>query len=311
MRMAVVWGANGYIGSNLIVALVSEGWCVRAVVRSKETLCEEIAKLIKDVKLLTASSNVNEYIEAFDGAEVIFNCIGEPSNDIQKATSYLLMLNKLAEATSHLSINRIVHLSTVAVYGQTSKTSITTECKLNGSSVYAKARIEAERIMLNVSSQSTKIIVVRIPMVVGKGMRSELFCKIYNALKLNVFLHPGTPDAKLNCIGIHKLVNILTLIGKTDFENSRVFQFSDAILWTKILDIFSKCSGRRLVRLYVPPLIMKLIAQFILKDSLQKMLAIFNNKIEFVSSDIGTKLVFSDIADEIQSAIESSINANV
>ena len=69
-RKAVVIGASGYIGTNLVPRLLEEGWSVRATSRNTDVLA---ARGWRDVELVAADVLDPESLRrAVEGAEVVF-----------------------------------------------------------------------------------------------------------------------------------------------------------------------------------------------------------------------------------------------
>jgi nucleoside-diphosphate-sugar epimerase len=311
MKTAAVWGASGYIGTNLIVALLADGWKVKAILRSAESLPTHLKTQVHDIKLLQYGDDEQTYLSAIDQVDILFNCVGEPTNDVTKSGLYLDAIRKLTNAVKKTQIPRLVHLSTVAVYGETNQQIVTTESPLNGVGVYAQARMEAERILLSIDNNVTKIVIVRIPMVVGSSMASDLFLRIYKTLRLGVFFHLGSKNSKLNCIGVNKLIRIMLAIAKSEFNHSDILQFSDYITWVELVELIKKNTKKSIHRVYIPSFFAEKLTYLFLRKNIRQKIAIFRNEAIFENSVIFTnehELNQVSTIDDVEAALTSRLN---
>lgn len=310
MKVAAVWGASGYLGSSLMEALLADGWSVRAILRTTESLPQHLKTQVKDIKLLQFDDDEQKYIDAVHQVDVFFNCVGAPTDDKAKSVLYIDAIKKLVNAINKSHVSRLIHLSTVAVYGEKTQDLVTTDAALNGVGVYARIRMEAEKMLLSINNQTTKVIVIRIPMVVGSLMTSDLFLRIYKTLQFGIFFHPGSRSSKLNCIGIHKLIKAMLATAKMQVGESRVLQLSDSIMWVEIVALIQKIKKRNIWRIYVPSFFVKIFTCLVFRVDIKQKISIFGNESSFASSDIFSKDVqleqISTIKD-LEQALESNL----
>lgn len=116
--LAVVTGASGLLGSYITELLVSRGQSVRAVVRptSEVSLLEKLGVPMHRGDLTDA-----EFArQAIAGAEVVYHCAGRivnwgPWEDFDRGN--IQPTRHVADACDHHQVRRMVHVSSVAVYG--------------------------------------------------------------------------------------------------------------------------------------------------------------------------------------------------
>lgn len=307
MAKAAVWGANGYIGSRVVRGLILDGWEVRAVVRDSKSLMGNDVKQAHEVRFLKLEDEASAFYTAFSDVDVIINCVGEPTNNNYVNRIYLEAIKKLADILGSLGTNKLIHVSTVAVYGDVKNKIVTTNSPLQGKTDYAICRKEAERLILAADTADKKVHIVRIPMVIGEGMHSQLFYKIRSRVFLGLFFHPGSEDSTLNCISVNKLVRALLFIAKSQDSYTNIWQFSDAVKWIDILDTVSKISGISIRRVYFPTFIFKALAFITLSQKIQNVLYILDNKVLYESTLIDNSSFKDDLLLDLELAIHSSL----
>ena len=311
MRLAAVWGASGFVGRNLAAVLVDDGWQVRALVRSPELLPESIKSLVSDVRKLDFGSSDDEIVDALNDVEVVFHCAGDPSSDPVECQRYIDATKRLIYAAQNIGVGRLIHLSTVGVYGAQGRKTVDITNPLAGSTQYALSRIEAERVVLAADGghAGLKATVVRIPMVIGEGMASNVLQRVYQKLFFGIFFHPGRSVAVLNCIGIRKLVAILAAVAEDDFGQSAVIQFGDNILWTDIVALMANESGRKITRMPIPLWMAKAIFFLLTGQSRGKELMVLANEVCFQQTDMKDLNISGELPETIWDIRKAIANA--
>lgn len=174
MANALVTGADGFIGSHLVEALVDRGEEVRAFVRYNafnswgwlDTVDDEVLEAIEifsgDVR------DPNGVREAMRDIDVVYHLaalISIPysyhSPDTYVDTNVTGTLNIL-QAARDLGTEKIVHTSTSEVYGSAQFVPITENHSLQGQSPYAASKIGADQMALSFyRSFDTPVAVIR------------------------------------------------------------------------------------------------------------------------------------------------------
>lgn len=158
-RVVAVTGAEGFIGSHLVEALVSDGDRVRAMVQynsfsshgwldALDPGCREQVEIVMgDVR------DRDSVLRLMTGAEVAYHLAaliaipysyGAPSSYIE--TNVFGTLNVL-EAARTLGTQRVVHTSTSEVYGTARRVPINEDHPLQGQSPYSASKIAADKLV--------------------------------------------------------------------------------------------------------------------------------------------------------------------
>ncbi len=141
MKTAAVWGATGFVGRHLVAALQQAGWRVRALVRETGSAAAAIPQL--ESVALPFTANSAQMVAALKGVDVVFHCAGNPEATAAELAEFESATSRFADAVAISGTRRLIHLSTVAVYGADSGQSVGSDSPLEGSGAYARGRIAA------------------------------------------------------------------------------------------------------------------------------------------------------------------------
>ncbi|MGE0048832.1 MAG: NAD-dependent epimerase/dehydratase family protein [Acidithiobacillus sp.] len=116
---ALVTGATGFIGGHLVQRLLKEGWKLRLLVRNSAALP---ASLAAQVELHPGDLRDRESLQAVAaGVDVVFHCAANvhtwDRRENYEATNVAGLANLLAAIREQGNLPRVVHLSSVDVYG--------------------------------------------------------------------------------------------------------------------------------------------------------------------------------------------------
>jgi len=159
----LVLGGSGHIGSQLVEALKSTPWAVpvsasRSTVGTGHANVETMRVDSRDVQALTSA------LEDFDA---VVNCVAGDARSISEGARVLV------QAALGTQCRRIVHLSTMSVYGPVEGL-VREDTALNPSlGWYGQAKCDAEKHMREFARRGGEVVVLRPGCVFGPG--SELW----------------------------------------------------------------------------------------------------------------------------------------
>jgi len=158
----LILGATGYIGRELFARLAKTDWAVPGRAsrgRSSPSLLLEHPGI--------DSRNPKALASVLDRYDCVVNCVAGDFGSIASGA------RQLADAASRSRCRRIVHLSTMSVYGR-SEGELTEDAPLDpGLGWYARAKCEAESSMRSYSRSGGELVILRPGCVYGAG--SELW----------------------------------------------------------------------------------------------------------------------------------------
>jgi UDP-glucose 4-epimerase len=150
MKKAVVFGAGGFIGRHVCLALAQDGYLVHAVDISQLNIAPnlggEIVPIQADVTLIT---DFQPYLDDADlVVYLVCTLLPEPSNErpVYDIESNLLPVIRLLETLRYLPHVKVLFASSGGtVYGQTSQTPITESCATDPLCSYGIVKLTTEK----------------------------------------------------------------------------------------------------------------------------------------------------------------------
>lgn len=163
---ALVTGATGFIGANLVRELLKQGYQVRALVRK-----ESSPRNIDGLQIEIAYGDLRDKVSldtALDGCDVLFHVAAAyafwtPDPGVVYETNVLGTENLLTAALAR-GIRRVVYTSTESTVGASQNGCLATEalaaspCQLAGH--YKKSKLEAEQLALKMCRDGLPLVVV-------------------------------------------------------------------------------------------------------------------------------------------------------
>lgn len=206
MKRVLITGKDSYIGKSFIEWLQPY---------SESIHIEEI-----DVK---GESWVNHDFSAYD---VVFHVAGiaHVSTDPDMKELYYRVNRdltiRIAEKAKRDGVSQFIFMSSMIVYGntRTNLSNITTETKPEPSNFYGDSKLKAEDGILKLETENFKIVILRPPMIYGKGSKGN-----YPKLSKLAQLTPIFPDYpnKRSMLHINNLTELIRLLIKN--EESGIF----------------------------------------------------------------------------------------
>ena len=172
----LVIGANGFIGSNLCESLIRSGQSVVGVVRESSDLT--FLKGLDRLQIVRGDVTVKKSLDAaMQDVSVVYNVAGLVSDwgpwDIFRRVNVDGVRNVMETARQH-GIRRVVHLSSVSVYGFPGGTDIdeNTPWTPRANDPYSTTKAEGEKTALSYQDDQLTVTVIRPAGVYGPNDRT-------------------------------------------------------------------------------------------------------------------------------------------
>ena len=172
-QTALVTGANGFIGGALVLRLLAEGITVRAMCRNPIN-----GQFLTGAEVVQGDVvDADQLVRLAHGCDVIFHlaAVGAGSAAIQNRVN-IAGAENVARAAIAVGVGRLIHVSTVAVYGMHLRGSVTENTPFNPSprDFYQQSKTTGERAVWQIAAQADlPLVVVRPALVYGRFCRKK------------------------------------------------------------------------------------------------------------------------------------------
>ncbi|MBN1543368.1 NAD-dependent epimerase/dehydratase family protein [candidate division KSB1 bacterium] len=251
--LILVIGGAGYIGSVLVRQLLQAGYRVRIL----DMLMygrDSIADLTKrsDFELICGDfRSIDTIIKSMRDVSSVVHLgaiVGDPACEVDRDLSLeinLMATRMIAETAKGFNVSRLIFASTCSVYGASDQT-LTEKSILNPVSLYARTKIASEKVLVMLSDEKFKPIILRFATVFGMSYRprfdlvvnlltarayTDKSIKIFGGDQWRPFLHvQDISTAILKCIQLSDfgLENQILNVGANS-QNHQIKQIGEII----------------------------------------------------------------------------------
>jgi len=263
-QIAVVTGANGFVGSHLVDYLLTKDFEVRCIVRKSSNLrwLEE-----KDIKIYDCGLFDKEGLrKAFKDANYIFHVAG-----VVKAKDEVGYFRGNVEATKVLlevaeefkgSIKKFLIVSSQTVSGPSSNdkpVNEETECK--PMTTYARSKLKQEQVTLNYKD-IFPVTICRAPAIYGER-DTEIFI-YFQVFNKGLTTMIGFDKKELSLLHVADLVEGLCLAAISEKADGEIYFISSEkfYTWDEVGEITSRVLNKKAFRIRLPHFIVFTVAAF-------------------------------------------------
>jgi dihydroflavonol-4-reductase len=219
--IAVVTGASGFIGQNLVQRLLGRGAEVRCLVRPRGGGAPKGAAAFP---VTYDDQQALNRCHAFDGADVVFHLAGatRATSEARFERANVAPARMLLRAISERRAGaRFVYVSSAAAAGPAGPHGAVTENDAPAPcEAYGRSKLAAERVVEGFADRISTTIVR--PCAVY-GPRDRGFLALYKLSRLGVFLYPGVQHHELSLLHVDDLVDGLLLAARDKAAIGRTY----------------------------------------------------------------------------------------
>ena len=244
MKVALVTGGTGFVGSHLVDALLARGWKVRCTVRRTSNLRWLQGKNIE--KTETDLRSGESLDRACEGADVVFHVAGvltAPSWEKYREGNWLASKN-MVEAAVRANVRRFLHVSTLAVAGPSADgTPLEESMQPRPISLYGKSKWKGEQEVRS-HAEEIAVTVVRPPVVYGP--RDPGLLQMYQGLAKGVRLSVGGRK-HVSIVNVRDLVEGMVAAAESKEAEGGVYYLCNEDSWTQedLMGLVLKVLGRK------------------------------------------------------------------
>lgn len=239
MKIALVTGINGFIGSNLAERLLNEGWKVRGLVRKTSDL-----KFLKGLDIEYYYGDITEpntLDEPMNGVYQVFHVAALSSDWGHYEKFYKINVEgtlNVAKAAHKASVERMVYISTVAMYGFGRLNVKESDEKLHTDFPYCQTkRLAEEKVMEFVKESGLRLTAVKPGNVYG--VKDHTFIEKYlDALESGKAGYVDGGKRKTCPVYVENLVDGIMLASQKEEAIGETFFITDGmdITWKEFTD---------------------------------------------------------------------------
>lgn len=281
-------GASSFIGQELIKQLAFKNFNIYILSRKKK---KDQNIRSKNIFFIRGQFNKKNLVKFFNKVDVVINLIAETENIEKMYDVNVRMLQKII-SFSKKKIKKIIHISSVSVYGRNMNKTISESSQCLPDQEYGKTKLIAEKLIIEASKNFFfKAIIVRPSTILGKNMKNQSIFRMIGLIKENKFFYFNNKNSNMNYIYVNDFCAVITeLVDYNNFKNYEIFNFSNKIKLRKFVQIILKKFNKKDRLINLPYKLIKIISylhcfskKFPLKPSRVKALNVrlsySNNKI--------------------------------
>ena len=263
-QIAVVTGANGFVGSHLVDYLLTKNFEVRCIVRKSSNLRWLEGK---DIKIFDCGLFDKEGLrKAFKDANYIFHVAGvvKAKNEEGYFRGNVEATNVLLEAAKEIkdSLRKFIIVSSQTVSGPSSigkPVNEETECK--PMTTYARSKLKQEQVTLSYKD-IFPITICRAPAIYGER-DTEIFI-YFQVFNKGLTTMIGFGKKELSLLHVADLVEGLYLAAISEKAKGEIYFISSEKFynWDEVGKITSEVLGKKALKIRIPHFLVYTIAAF-------------------------------------------------
>jgi 2-alkyl-3-oxoalkanoate reductase len=225
---AIVTGATGLLGRHIVRELRRRSWSVTAIVRAGSN-CQPLEHLNVDFEVCDLGRDRLDP-RVLQGANVVFHAaaaVSEWAPWSHFVANTIRPVETVCDAMAAAGCRRLVHVSTVGVYGRPPHDMVVSEDfepAVNKSrNFYRRAKIESERIVWRRHAEKQlDVTVIRPAMVYGPGDQAML-SRIIGLLRQRKILFLGDPQVTLPLVHVHDVARATVLAAHSERSTGQAY----------------------------------------------------------------------------------------
>ena len=300
----IILGYTGLIGSSILENLANNSSfdlvCVGRNIENKLYRGKKIKYFKWD--FITFKEKNLSFLKK---ANIIINCVGKTNNNKSNLenVNFIFIKKLLKHINTYQSKVRLIHLSSVAVYGsaenylnQSKIISENTITKTNN--LYSKSKLKGDLLIKNTIkknlSKNLSFTILRISNVFGKEKNSNLYRFIMLTLKLGFWIKTSN-EIMYNFVHVKDVSQVVNLIiSKLRVSRNKTYIVSDDFKQYELYNVYRKIYKKKIINILFPISVIKfLIYLFPMPKIILNFFLIISSKVTYSNKKIKKELNFN------------------
>lgn len=263
-NIAVVTGANGFVGSHLVDYLLDKNYEVRCIVRKTSDLKWLKGKNVKifDCGLL----DIDGMSLAFRKANYIFHVAGVVKSKTPEGyfkgnvDTTKALLN--AASRNIETLKKIIIVSSLTAVGPSlNGVAVTEETECNPITTYGRSKLAQEQLAISYMNK-LPITILRLHAVYGER-DTEIF-KVFQTYKMGLMTLVGFNEKRLNLVHVADTIEGIYAASINEKTSGQTYFIASekVYTWPEVGDAFAQAFGRKAINVRFPHLLVYVIAVF-------------------------------------------------
>jgi 2-alkyl-3-oxoalkanoate reductase len=258
-KTVLVTGATGFVGGAVARRLAGDGAQVRALARRSER--DRYIRDVDGIEIVTGDiTNADQMIRVTAGCDYVIHAAAATGGSLEaQRLVNVLGTRHVVEAAAVCSVGRIVHVSTIAVYGFRYREDVTEDTPLApGSDPYSVTKAEAEAALHEVAAQrGISYSIIRPGMIYGP--RSSAWTRrMFNVARRKPTIFFGDGSGSAYPIYVDDVVELIALLAVHPAADGEAFNAAPdpSPTWREFLGAYAALAGHNRW-LGIPPLLLR------------------------------------------------------
>ena len=300
----IILGYTGLIGSSILGNLANNPSldlvCVGRNIKNKLYRGEKIKYFKWD--FITFEEKKLPFLKK---ADIIINCVGKTDNDKNNLenVNFIFIKKLLKYIKTYQSKVRLIHLSSVAVYGgvenylnQSKIITENTATKTNN--LYSKSKLKGDILIKNTIKRNLgknlSFTILRIANVFGKKKNSNLYRFVMFTLKLGLWIKTSN-EIMYNFVHVKDVSQVINLvISKLKVSKNKTYIVSDDFKQYELYDIYRKLYKKKIINILFPISVIKFLIYLLpMPKIILNFFLIISSKVTYSNKKIRKELNFN------------------
>ena len=299
----IILGYTGLIGSSILENLAKNSSldlvCVGRNIKNKLFRGERIKYFKWD--FITFKEKKLSFLKK---ANIIINCVGKTNNNKSNLenVNFIFIKKLLKHIKTYQSKVRLIHLSSVAVYGGAehyfNKSKIITENTTTmTNNLYSKSKLKGDMLIKNTIkrnlSKNLSFTILRISNVFGEKKNSNLYRFVIFTLKLGFWIKTSN-EIMYNFVHVKDVSQVVNLIiSKLKVSKNKIYIVSDDFKQYKLNDVYRKIYKKKIINILFPISVIKFLIYFLpVPKIILNFFLIISSKVTYSNKKIRKELNF-------------------